>query len=162
MDAFSRVKQLHNDSMTAWSAFEKSNQAAAEIRKAVSERMEAEEKQVTARIAVLKAEQADSGRSETLRRVGALELEELRKRKINATAAETEAFMQEVENAEQALKDLKEIRNNLRSALDEAAAALHGIRTEVLGNQSIDLAPRWIRGEQDKFSRLCGENHETQ
>ena len=50
MDAFGRVKQLHNDSTTAWSAFEKSNQAAAEIRKAVSERMEAEEKQVTVHI----------------------------------------------------------------------------------------------------------------
>lgn len=161
MDAFRKVNQLYNDSLTAWSAFKNAKQAAEEIRTAVSERMTAEENQRTARIAILEAEQADYRRSETLRRVGALELEELRQRTIAATPAEeVAAFMQEADNAEQVLQDLKEIKDSLRLALNEAAAALQSIRAEVLGSQHIDLAPRLIKGERETFSRLCGESYE--
>ena len=160
MDAFRKVNQLYNDSLTAWSAFKNAKQAAEEIRTAVSERMTAEENQRTARIAILEAEQADYGRSETIRRVGALELEELRRRTITATPAEVAAFMQEADNAEQALKDLEEIKKSFRLVLDDATAALQSMRGEVLGSQSIDLAPRWIQGEREAFSRLCGESYE--
>ena len=156
MTAFERLSQLRNDYVAAWNAVNAARQTAKDITAAARERLEAEKAQTAARIAELEEVASDLERTATVRRMAEADLLELRERTFSPNTAETAAFMNELATAQQAYEDLRQLKDEVKSALAAAEKELAEIRGAVLGDQNLVLIPRWLDGERAAFEKLGG------
>ena len=155
MSVFETFSALYEDFDMCKSAFKRSHEAAKDICAAVRYRLEAEDAQVDERISELERRQNEPGCNATVRRVIAMELEQLRNRTAPApTPEEIEAFQQEITAAETAAQDACQLRTKIRQAVNDLDAKVQQMRSETLGNQNVDLYERWLEGVRRDFARL--------
>ena len=157
MNDFEKLIQLHEDFACTWLAFNASRHDADDLIVSVEARLRLEREQNAARVAELERTAADSGRSETVRRVATGELAKFQKCKFAATPEEIAAFAELVREQERALLDLQKIQTEFLEAFNKAGQHLKNIRADVLGHKSLPVAPNWITGQQAKFAKLCEE-----
>ena len=155
-----RIEQLHSDYLLTASAFKKARTAVADICKVSEERMQSEREEVAQKLQQLTERQSDTSRSETVRRLAGIELSKLQTWKPSVTVEEREAFAAAVKDAETAIRDMRKIQTEIRTAFEETNKWLKKCRAETLGDEGITLYPSWIDSEKERFSRLCGgEGH---
>ena len=116
--------------------------------------MEADKQRVEARRAELQAAVKDNGRSATVRSLAQAELDGLSATEFKPTAAEQAAFGDATARAEQAIADLRQTRDELRTALAAASAELEGIRADTIGKTDVEIFVRWSEGDVNSFNNL--------
>ena len=151
---FDRVETLVGDFAATLSAIHKANKEQGEIITATRARMEADKQRVEARRAELQAAVKDNGRSATVRSLAQAELDGLSATEFKPTAAEQAAFGDATARAEQAIADLRQTRDELRTALAAASAELEGIRADTIAKTDIEVCARWIEGDVNSFNNL--------
>lgn len=151
---FDRVETLVGDFAATLAAIHKANKEQGEIITATRARMEADKQRVEARRAELQAAVKDNGRSATVRSLAQAELDGLSATEFKPTAAEQAAFGDATARAEQAIADLRQTRDELRTALAAASAELQGIRADTIGKTDIEVCARWIEGAVNSFNNL--------
>ena len=156
MNVFEEFTSLCMDFSVCRTAFLDAHERAKAVMVAVKDRLEAERAQAAERIAALEQQQGDPARSETVRRMAALELDRLKSLPVpSVTAEERAVFLEEYNGAVTALRDLGELRAKIREAIDAVNAEVKRLRGETLG-QDMDLCGRWIERIQRDFDRLGG------
>ena len=151
---FDRVETLVGDFAATLAAIHKANKEQGEIITATRARMEADKQRVEARRAELQAAVKDNGRSATVRSLAQAELDGLSATEFKPTAAEQAAFGGATARAEQAIADLRRMRDELRTALAAASAELEGIRADTIGKTDVEIFARWIEGDVNSFNNL--------
>lgn len=151
---FDRVETLAGDFAATLAAIHKANKEQGEIITATRARMEADKQRVEARRAELQAAVKDNGRSATVRSLAQAELDGLSATEFKPTAAEQAAFGGATARAEQAIADLRRMRDELRTALAAASAELEGIRADTIGKTDVEIFARWIEGDVNSFNNL--------
>lgn len=151
---FDRVETLVGDFAATLAAIHKANKEQGEIITATRARMEADKQRVEARRAELQAAVKDNGRSATVRSLAQAELDGLSATEFKPTAAEQAAFGDATARAEQAIADLRQTRDKLRTALAAASAELEGIRADTIAKTDIEVCARWIEGDVNSFNNL--------
>lgn len=154
MSGFNDLVQLKTDYEMTWDALKRARDAANEVKESVSTRIEREKKQIEERAAELENIRSDMLRSETVRKMAEIELSRIDEYVFDVVPEEAEAFYREIKIAEQAARGLKEIQRQTKKAIDEAEGDIRRIRSEILGDETPELAPRWISGIQEGFARL--------
>lgn len=157
MSDFEKLTQLYEDFTATWAAFDAARHDAADMIDAATKRLQMERTQNAARAAELQRTATDPNRSETVRRVAASELSRIRDRRYSATPEETAAFAELVKQQKCALRDLKQIQQDTKAAIEGASKSIQEIRGKILGNQLVDAAPSWIPGQEAEFAKLCKE-----
>lgn len=157
MNDFEKLTQLHEDFTATWAAFDAARHDAADMIDAVTTRLQMERTQTAARVAELQRTAKDPNRSETVRRVAAGELSKIRDRKYSATPEEAAAFTELVKQQKCALRDLKQIQQDTKAAIEGSTRRIQEIRNKILGNQLVAVAPSWIPGQEAEFAKLCKE-----
>lgn len=155
MNDFERLTQLHEDFTATWAAFAAARHDAADMLDAVTKRLQMERTQNAARVAELQRTATDPKRSETVRRVAAGELSRIRDLRYSATPEEEAAFEELVKQQKCALRDLKQIQLDTKTAIEGATKSIQEIRGKILGNQLVAAAPSWIPGQEAEFAKLC-------
>lgn len=156
MSIFEEFTSLCGDFSTCQAAFHDAHERAQDIFVAVKSRLEVERAQTAERIAALEQQQGDPARSETVRRMAAMELAQLQARTYAVTKDEQAAFAEAVNDAETAVRDMRRLQREIRQAFDDLNAELKRLRAETLGNQSVELYGRWTEGVRRDFDRLGG------
>ena len=151
---FDRVETLVGDFAATLAAIHKANKEQGEIITATRARMEADKQRVEARRADLQAAVKDNGRSATVRSLAQAELDGLSATEFKPTAAEQAAFGDATARAEQAIADLRQTCDELRTALAAASAELGGIRADTIAKTDIEVCARWIEGNVNSFNNL--------
>lgn len=151
---FDRVETLVGDFAATLAAIHAANKEQGEIITATRARMEADKQRVEARRAELQAAVKDNGRSATVRSLAQAELDGLSATEFKPTAAEQAAFGGATARAEQAIADLRRMRDELRTALAAASAELEGIRADTIGKTDVEIFARWIEGDVNSFNNL--------
>lgn len=155
MSVFETFSALCGDFDMCKSAFKRSHEAAKDICAAVRYRLATEDARVDEKISELERRLNEPGCNATVRRVIAMELEQLRNRTAPApTPEEIEAFQQEITAAETAAQDLRQLREKIRQAIGDLNETIQQMRSETLGNQNVDLYERWLEGVRRDFARL--------
>lgn len=154
MSIFEEFTSLCADFTVCRTAFLDAHERAKDVMDAVKARLEAERAQAAERIAALEQQQGDPARSETVRRMAALELDQLQARTYAATGDEQAAFAEAVNDAETAVRDMRRLQREIRQAFDDLNAELKRLRAETLGNQSVELYGRWTEGARRDFAPL--------
>lgn len=157
MNDFEKLTQLHEDFTATWAAFNAARHDAADMIDAVTTRLQMERTQTAARVAELQRTATNPNRSETVRRVAAGELSRIRDRRYSATPEEAAAFAELVKQQKCALRDLKQIQQDAKAAIEGATKSIQEIRGKILGSQLVDAAPSWIPGQEAEFAKLCKE-----
>lgn len=151
-----RIEQLRDDYLQTAAAFKEARTAAADVCKAAEERMQEEQREAAEKIQQLTARQSDTSRSETVRRLAGIELNKLQAWKPSVTKEEKATFEEAIKDAETAIRDMRKIQTEIRSAFEAVNKWLKEVRADTLGDEGITLYPSWIDGEKKCFSRLCG------
>lgn len=151
---FDRVETLVGDFAATLAAIHKANKEQGEIITATRARMEADKQRVEARRAELQAAVKENGRSATVRSLAQAELDGLSATEFKPTAAEQAAFGDATARAEQAIADLRQTCDELRTALAAASAELGGIRADTIAKTDIEVCARWIEGNVNSFNNL--------
>ena len=154
MSIFEEFTGLCADFSTCQAAYHDAHERAKDVLGAVKSRLEAEQAQTATRIAELEAQIQDPGRSGTVHRMAALELEQLKNRSAPApTSEETSAFIQEITSAEDAVRDMQALKGRIREAIDAVNAEVKRLRGKTLGHDT-DLCTRWLDGTRRGFDQL--------
>lgn len=151
---FDRVETLVGDFAATLAAIHKANKEQGEIITAARARIDADKMRVEARRTELQAAVKDNGRSVTVRSLAQAELDGLSATEFKPTAAEQAAFGDATARAEQAIADLRQTRDELRTALAAASAELEGIRADTIAKTDIEVCARWIEGDVNSFNNL--------
>lgn len=151
---FSHVETLAADFSAIVGAINSAHTEQRDIVETARARMAADEQRVEARRAELQAAVKDNSRSETVRSLAQAELDGLNAEKYAPTAAEQAAFGDATARAEQAIADLRQTRDELRTALAAASAELGGIRADTIAKTDIEVCARWIEGNVNSFNNL--------
>lgn len=151
---FGRVETLAGDFAATLAAIHAANKEQSEIITATRARMESDAQRVEARRTELQAAVKDSSRSATVRSLAQAELDGLSATEFKPTAAEQAAFGGATARAEQAIADLRRMRDELRTALAAASAELEGIRADTIGKTDVEIFARWIEGDVNSFNNL--------
>ena len=154
MDEFTRLKQLADDYAATMAAFDSARHDTDDLISATAARLQMERALTSSRIAELRKTAADTSRSETVRRVAAVELEKLKGQTIAATPEECAAVTELIEQQKAAVRDIKAIRQAAKPAADEAVKQVQALRESIMGSEIETLAPRWIEGQQKAFDKL--------
>lgn len=156
MSIFEEFTSLCGDFAVCQTAYLDAHGRAKDVLGAVKSRLEAEQTQTAARMAELEAQKQDPGRSETVRRMAALELKQIKNRAASApTPEEIEAFQQEITTADDAVRDMRVLKQKVREAIDAVNAEVARLRGETLGHDT-DLRIRWLDRLKQEFDRLGG------
>ena len=155
MSDFEKLTQLYKDFTAVWSAFNTIRHDTADMIDATTKRVQMETAQNEARVEELQRTANDPVRSETVRRVAAGELSKIRDRRYSATPEEAATFAELVNQQKCALRDIKQIQMDVKTAIERATKNIQEIRKEILGNQLVDVAPGWITGQEEEFAKLC-------
>ena len=131
-EVFTNLEEMATDYRTALLAFQVARADAGDISSAIETRIICEKARDADRAAELRAIVADSGRSETIRRMAQGELNELAARAYAPTAAERTTFDMAIAEGEQALKDADTLRSKMIDQLREAKAALDELSRETV------------------------------
>lgn len=154
MSVFEEFTSLCADFSTCQAAYLDAHERAKDILDAVKNRLEAERAQTAERIVVLEHQQGDPAHSETVRRMAALELNRLKNLPVpSVTAEERAVFLEEYNGAVIALRDLGELKEKIREAINAVTAEVKRLRGETLGYDT-ELCGRWIERIQRDFDRL--------
>jgi hypothetical protein len=151
---FENLDALTEEYNMCWNEAKKADQEAKEILAAVKARIENEKKTASDRITSLKNQITDSGKSETVRRVAALELSGLEGKKYTITEEERAEVRQAIDRGRAALSDARKV--SITEALKEAEAEIKAARAETIGCTSKDfvLCGRWLDERDNELSRL--------
>lgn len=154
MSIFEELTSLCADFDMCKSAFKRGHDAAKDICAAIRYRLETEDAQIDERISELKRRQNDPGCNATVRRMIALELEQIQNRATpSPTLEEQEAFLEEITAAEDALRDMRQLREKIRRVIDDLNEAIKQMRAETLG-LDVGLCSKWIEVARQDFERL--------
>lgn len=157
MNVFEKLLQLHDDFNATWTAFNVARHDAADMIKAVGERMERDRRQNAERVADLRQIAADTSRSATVRRVAKDELETIEGREFYATPAEISAFVDLIKQQSDALKDIRGINEDIFDTVKAAEAKIKDIRLATRGHSSLQVVDNWLEGQKRDFKKLCRE-----
>ena len=151
---FDQVETLAGDFAATLAAIHAANKEQGEIITATRARIDADKQRVEARRAELQAVVKDNGRSVTVRSLAQAELDGLSATEFKPAAAERAAFDISTERGEQAIADLRQTRDELRTALAAASAELEGIRADTIGKTDVEIFVRWSEGDVNSFNNL--------
>lgn len=156
MRIFAQVEQTVADYDVLWVEVRSKQQQAADITSTVASRLAADRSHADERTATLTAQSKDPARPEIVRRLAQQELERLQERRFEPTEAEIAAFDTAVQDARDALRDARAVRQQLRELFAAADKELSALRGSTLGDQvrDIGLAERHIEGAQQAFDRF--------
>lgn len=154
MTDYEKLEQLAVDFATTMTAFDAAHKDTDDLIGAVGARLKMERSLAASRAAELGKTANDPSRSETVRRVAAAELAKLQAQVITTTQEESAALAELVNQQQAAIRDLKKIQQAAKPAFEAAAKQLQAIRSEILGSQRPDIAPRWIAKQQTAFEKL--------
>ena len=98
----------------------------------------------------------DRARSETVRRLSAAELEQLKAKRLGVTEAERTAFEDASREAAAAIRDARALQIEIREAAEAASAEVKRLRASSVGDANTDLYPRWLDSLENDFRRLGG------
>lgn len=156
MDIFKKVEDAAKDYNACWNAAVSANNAAREIISAVKERIEAEKQQDHKRVEELKASCKDSSKSETVRKMARLELEQIQARNYKITEAESRALFMEIQNGKKAIADGAKLIPFMRDALWNATDELNRIKADTCGSSAKDfsLAAQWLGNTEKEAGNL--------
>lgn len=157
MNVFEKLLQLQEDFNTTWAAYNVARCDAADMIKAVAERMERDRRRNAERVADLRQIAADTSRSATVRRVAADELTQIEGREFFATPAEIEAFVDLIKQQRDALKDIRGINADIFDTAKAAEAKIKDIRLATRGHSSLQVVDHWLEGQKRDFQKLCKE-----
>lgn len=152
---FSHFLSLCDDYATAKLAFSSAERAAASIRDAVAERIEADRTQTAERVAELEGMTADTSRPASARRVWEQELDRLKARTFGATPDEAEAFNAELSAAQEAADDMYRLQGEIRAAIGDISEAIRELRSKTLGDSATGLWENRLDGVRKGFAPLC-------
>ena len=155
MSVFEGFTSLCADFTVCRTAFLDAHERAKDVMDAVKARLEAERAQAAERIAALEQQQGDPARSETVRRMAALELAQLQARTYAVTKDEQAAFAEAVNDAETAVRDMRQLSRKIREAIDSLNEEIKQMRANTLGFD-VDMRGNWIEGIRRDFDRLGG------
>ena len=155
MSIFEEFINLCGDFAACQAAYLDAHERAKDILGAVKNRLEAERAQTSARVAELEVQTQDPGRSETVRRMAALELAQLQARTYTVTKDEQAAFADAVNDAETAVRDMRQLSRKIREAIDSLNEEIKQMRANTLGFD-VDMRGNWIEGIRRDFDRLGG------
>lgn len=154
---FSLFLTLCDDYATAQLAFTTAERAAEAIRAAVAERIKAEKKQTTERLAELERMVKDGSRPESARRIWEQEFDRLLGRTFSATPEETAAFDSEMTAAQEAVEDMNRLQGEIREAVSAVNGAITELRAQTLGDPVTGLWENRLEGVRKAFAPLCRE-----
>lgn len=154
---FSHFLTLCDDYAAAKLAFSSAERAAASIRAAVAERIEADRTQTAERVAELEGMTADTSRPASARRVREQELDRLRARTFGATPDEAAAFDSEMAAAQEAVEDMNRLQAEIREAISAVNGAITELRSRTLGDPVTGLWENRLDGVRKGFAVLCRE-----
>lgn len=153
MSIFEDFTRLCADFSTCRTAYLDAYERAKDVFGAVKSRLEAEQAQTAARMAELETQKRDLVRSETVRRMAALELSQLQTRIYAVTEDEQAAFAEAVNDAGVAVRDMHQLRVKIRKAISDLNEAVKRMRAESLGFD-VDMCDTWLDGIRRDFDRL--------
>ena len=154
MKFISEIDTCLSDFRVSNDAFNLFRKEAAEIRKAVISRLDAERAQDEKRIEELEKQAKDMSRPEAVRHFARSELDKIKLHEYKPTAEEIEAYTKTMGHAQQAVADLKTLQDNMLDLHKKAVALLDDMRAEVRGNQRVPLYPRYIEEEINKGKKV--------
>jgi hypothetical protein len=143
-----------NDYMTCCEEARNAERNAKELLTAVEKRIESNRASTQARINELKAQINTPDKSETVRRVAAMELKTLESKTFTATDEERKAITDEILMSRSAMRDAD--RGDIKNTFAEAKDELESIRLQTVGANGLDftLMERWLAGIEDKLAKL--------
>ena len=156
MTEFKKLLQLHEDFTITLAAFNAARHETKDMISATSERLQMEKDLAASRAAELEQTANDPDRSDTVRRVAAVELEKIRKQRVAATPEEQAAVKELILQQQAAIHDLYKIETATREAIRSVNIRVEEIRNDVL-RFDIKLRETWIPGQEKEFARLCEE-----
>lgn len=157
MSIFDEVQQIADDFNTLWAAFRQSETNLKDLTATVKERIMADEKAAAERIELLTQQSIDPARPDVVRRLAVAELEKAKAAPaIGPAQEEKAAFDAEMEQAREALQEIRITRQKLHDVLTEAKRELETIRTSSFADAAKDteLAAGWLESRQRNFNRL--------
>lgn len=157
MKTFEKLAQIHDDHELSWNAFRTAIANCRDVSGEISRRISEAQQRNAAWVAELEEASEDPTRTETARRMSALEAERMKGQAFKPTADELELYRQELENAQTALKDVRQLRADFEAAHKAADGRLAELRKAVLGNGGWVAADNWLASAQTTYERLSGE-----
>ena len=157
MTIFKNLDQLHKDFTITLAAYDAARHETKDMISATSERLQMEKDIAASRAAELEQTANDPDRSDTVRRVAAVELEKIRKQRVAATPEEQTAVAELINQQLTAITDLKHLQGEVRATIRAAKEQIETIRAKVLGSWDVDMAPKFINDLEKEFARLCEE-----
>lgn len=152
IEVFERVNQLAKDAETCWNEANAAYKGSHEIISAVRERIEREKTSDAKRIEELQRQASDPTRSETLKRVAAMELETLQAKTYKINDAELAVATKEISRGRQALKDLRKIP--MRDTIKEAENALKELRANTLGKHDTSRIDNILDKDEEYLRKM--------
>ena len=151
MNVFKKLEQLHADFTVTMAAYDAAHHETKDMISATSERLQMERDLAASRAAELEQTANDLGRSDTVRRVAAAELEKIRKQRIAATPEKQAAVAELIKQQQTAVSDFKRLQGEVRAAISAAKEQIEAIRAEVLGSWGADMAPGFIQDQENEI-----------
>ena len=157
---YQRVMGLHKAFTACEDEFLASRLDAETLERAIREKMQMAQDEKVEKITHYTAQRDDERQPATVRRLAGMELDKLEAQVIQPSPEELELFRGLLDEQRQCVADMKGLQRDFREALKDLEADLATLRADVLGGNTADLAPRWVDGLEEKFSRLagCGPN----
>lgn len=157
MSIFDEAQQIADDFNTLWGAFRQSDAALKDLTNAIRARIESDKTAAAERVELLTRQSVDPARPNVVRRLAVAELEKAKAvPAIGPTQEEKAAFDAEMEQAREALQEIRITRQKLYDVLTEAKRELETIRTSSFADAAKDteLAAGWLESRQRDFNRL--------
>jgi hypothetical protein len=153
-EVFEKLDEAATEYNMCWNVAKNADREAIELIAAVRARIENDRKTTANRITILKNQIADMGKSETVRRVAAMELSELEKKKITITTNEKKAIQQAIEHGRAAISDVNKIQ--IRDAIHDAEEEIKAVKSDTLANigKDFELCAKWLDSRENELSKL--------
>ena len=135
-------------------AFQAAQKTAGDIIESAKTRINQERAQTAERIEALEAQQNDPDRSDTVRKISGLQLEQLRARSFTPSEEELSAFGESVDEMHAIEREMSGLRSQIHDMLDGVAEEVQRMRSETVGDSCANLYARWIDGIEKDFEVL--------
>ena len=155
-EVFKNLEETATDYRAVFLAIQTANREGNDITSSVAARITAERRQAETRATELGATIRDATRSETIRKMAALELERLNGQTYGPTDIEREAFDDAISELEQAAADAKTLQAKLTGLLKEARDELEEIRKTTIHNtgNNLEICAGWPTGLRRDFAAM--------
>ncbi len=155
MNALKRIEELHGEFLEVLQVLKIAEKSAKEIITTVEERIETDRRQNESRIAELEAKSKDFSKSETVRHLAEIELNKYKAYTFGVTSEERTEFETQIATGKTAVHDLLKLKEEMRTAIDEANEHIQKMRADTLGNMLFDTLKSCIDDAPSQFEKMC-------